>query len=404
MKLFATIAATSMVAQAMDQIGLYENNSNKLYPASNNLNILQQDKIEMENETSDTGAVIRNGDEYFCVNEAQLRKLQYLKDVQELATTEKGNECNNDDYKVIEWTQMGLEKEIVPWKTAKKVLFYLKNKETMVPASNYNLPKPMTGAFKDMKLTDKSEDKSINTDDKEKWKEIEVPAGIKSFFAFDVNTDLTSTEYDTVKDALVKRNADSKDAVAGEFGSLFLQDFGQTDEYLNQEEQDTHHWPREYTVNNPRELVNLIEGASKLNYQELLNFAAAKLASGIRINDLYRLRALFGFSATGDYTDETYRVLLPNKMEPEEVIGYHTLLNNHKWFDPNEDKNAVYFANKNNKPTVDESYLPANFEYTKINEPAAMRAFLDSQYPAGWIEAWDANEKPICKQTNNQFV
>merc|ERR1712096_338698 len=285
-------------------------------------------------------------------------------------------------------------------KTAKKVLFYLTAKETIVPASNFNLPKPMTGAFQDMKLTDKSEDKSDNTNNKERWKEIEVPAGIKSFFAFQVNTNLGSTEFDTVKDALVARNAASDDAVAGEFGSLFLQDFGQTDEYLNQQEQDTHpDWAREYTVNNPRELVKLIEGASKLNYQELLNFAAAKLASGIRINDLYRLRALFGFSANGDYTDETYRVQLPNKMEPEEVIGYHTLLNSHKWFDPNEDKNAVYFANKNNRTTVDESYLPANVVYTKINEPAAMRAFLDSQYgkyPAGWTEAWDAKKKPIC--------
>lgn len=266
----------------------------------------------------------------------------------------------------------------------------------------------MTGAFQDMKLTDKSEDKSDNTDVKEKWKEIEVPAGIKSFFAFEVNTDLGSTKFDTVKEALVARNAASDDAVAGEFGSLFLQDFGQTDEYLNQKEQDTHpDWAREYTVNNPRELVKLIEGASKLNYQELLNFAAAKLASGIRVNDLYRLRALFGFSATGDYTDETYRVQLPNKMEPEEVIGYHTLLNSHKWFDPNEDKNAVYFANKNNKLTVDESYLPANVVYTKINEPAAMKAFLDSQYgqyPAGWTEAWDASKNPICVQPNNQFV
>jgi hypothetical protein len=261
----------------------------------------------------------------------------------------------------------------------------------------------MTGAFKDMKLTDKSDDTSINTDNKETWKEIEVPAGIKSFFAFEVNRDPESRGYASAEDALVKRNTDAEDAVAGEFGSLFLKDFGQTDEYLNQKEQNTHKFPRKYTVNNPRELVKLIEGASKLNYQKLLNFAAAKLASGIRINDLYRLRALFGFSATGDYTDATYHVKPAGKSEAEEVIGYNTLLSNHKWFDPDEDKNAVYFANKNNKITVADRYLPANVNYTKINEPAAMRAFLDNQYP-GWTEAKDANGKDLCVEAKNPFV
>merc|ERR1712098_392021 len=374
--------------------------SNDLLSSSNKLKTyVPPDKIVMENNT---GAVVRKGADYFCLTEEQLNKVQILKEIQEILPGKETFDCGegDEDLHVINWEEYGLEAR-VPWETTKKALFYL-TKIPVIGASKWDLPKPMTGPFKDMTIADKSEDESEKTDNKEKWKQIEVPAAIKSFFAFQVNT--TPSAEDAAK-AIEQGNATYKERVAGEFGSLFLTNLGRDDEYLNQREQNTHDFDRENKVNNPRELVKLIEGSSELNYQELLNFAAAKLASGIRVNDLYRLRALFGFSASGDYTDETYLVQRENKIDPEEVVGYQALLRNHKWFDPNEDKNAVYFANKDKKLTVDRDYLPENITYAKIDDAAEMKKILARDYPTGWTEAWDVNKKLICKkEPANQFV
>lgn len=393
MKLFATIAATSMVSQAMEIVPTNENMDNnklnKIIPKEQNSDY-PNGKIEDEVDEFKAAAAVVNGKDVICLTEEQLNKVAMIKLATEDAEPGK-NRCSAENLPVIDWVKDNYEKDI-PWKRAKKVFTFLQETRINKGSSMYELPKPMTTAFKEMKL--------VSTDEDSKGEKIEVPAGVKSFFAFQVNAEPTLEEAQAL---IEERNEKHGEAVAGEYGSLYLKDFGQTDEYLNQVGQNPGLFTREEKVNNPRELVKIIEAANRLNYQELLNFASAKLASGIRINDLYRLRALFGFSATGDYTDRTYWVHQDGK-EPEKVVGFFDLLDEHKWFDPNDDKNALYFSNKD-KLTVDESYLRKNVDaaYTKINDnAAAMEAIIAKDYPA-WTAATETKEidgKPVCKRNN----
>lgn len=385
MNLFATIAATSMLSQASEKI---VDINNELY-----------EKKQSAPEEYPAVAAVLEGREVVCLTELELEKVGLLKDGKEQSEGPAKEQwqreliektCGQKDLDVIPGSFLTNPTIGITWERAQKVFTFLKSEHTRLPGgmTNYTLPKPLTSSFAKMKLTEKVSETEVATHN--------VPEGIKSFFAFQVNTD---PEMDTLT-AIKEGNAAAGDAVAGEYGSLHMKKFGADDAYLNQTDQNPKLFPRELKVNNPRELLKIIEAANKLNYQELLNFSSAKLASGIRINDLWRLRALFGFSPTGDYTDRTYYVTPTGGKPEEKVVGYFDLLDEHKWFDPKDDKNALYAA----EDTVNPEYKPAAVEaaYTKIHDnEEEMSRIIENDLPAGWTEATDSKKNPIC--VRNRF-
>jgi len=335
------------------------------------------------------------GNDIICLTDYELGKMGTLKSMKEDAEPAaeqwkraliKG-ECGDENLAMI--PGVAIEELKIKWPTAKKMFTFLQSEHTRLPngTTKYELPKPMTSSFAEMKLTEKISETETET--------YELPAGIKSFFAFQVNA-APGMKPEEREEVIQERNNAAGDAVAGEFGSLYLQKLGKDDEYLNQADQNQGEFSREVKVNNPRELIKIIEAANKVNYQELLNFSSAKLASGIRINDLWRLRALFGFSPTGDYTDKTYYVVQKEGTEGEKVVGYFDLLKEHQWFDPKNDKNALYVS----KQTVREDYMPAAVDaaYTKIhdNKEVMTRIINESGDFKTWINALDSDKKEIC--------
>lgn len=224
-----------------------------------------------------------------------------------------------------------------------------------------------------------------------KEKDIDNRDAIKNFFAFQVDQS-PETEEAAIEE-IKGRNAEKNNEVAGQFGSIHLKGAGRADLYLNQN-QHGYFFPRELKVNNPRELIDMIEAANKLHYQELLDFSSAKLASGIRINDLWRLRAIFGFTPTGDYTNLGYTVVREGK-EDEKVAGINDLLEENSWFDPAKDQHAKFHY----VDTVEDDYVPGdalNAKYTNIEDKDAMTQIMDQDYPKGWTSVKKKNGDVIC--------
>merc|ERR1712000_294909 len=353
--------------------------------------------------------------EYFCLTEDDVEKVSEIKDFLSVSTDKEStenqyDECPEEGLPTLEWNRLFEPSDrkaplYVPWAHAKKAFAFLKSASTVVGEQHWGIPKPMTTPFKDMQLQQKAkvqneEGEDVRDENNDvKWKntgeKIDVPAAIRSFFAFQVDTTPASEEAARV--LIEERNIAADNRVAGQYGSLFLKGAGREDDYLNQVDQiNNEHFDREHKVNNPRELIQMIEAANKLNYQELLNFSAAKLASGIRINDLWRLRALFGFSPTGDYTDKTYKVSVSeDPKEDQEVAGYFDTLDKNKWYVPSEDKNALHFS----KTTVEDAYLEDTVknQYTKIHDnEAVMRGIVTEDYQQNWTEAKDMDGNLIC--------
>jgi len=177
--------------------------------------------------------------------------------------------------------------------------------------------------------------------------------------------------------------------VAGPYGTNNLENGGDQDCYLNEVFAAGQTPNDQNKVNNPRELLKLIDTADVLDFQNLLDLAAAKFASSIRRNDLYRLRAIYGFSPNGDYTEFTYTMENENSMEPNEIKGMRNLLHENTWFNPlnaNEEyrRNAAG-ENANNAACT----CAVNHDYT----PESGAASAYEQYPTGYIQYTDTTGK-----------
>lgn len=315
-----------------------------------------------------------------CLTETEFQKLGFIKDLAEQAeyknaTDDEINFCepmnlSNDVVKVLRIPYEKMSKVTTDLESVDKALYFLKeiladtyvSKQVNVAGvemPTMELPQPLNTNFNDMELHKKMEyerdyqdekaritlatNKDRHIEDKETtitesmkaWVQSNknsdnykssLTDDIKNFFTYKIDP---AYKDNTIVEEYEKKCEENKEPycmVAGKYGSANLE--SRLDCYLNEGADGLE--LNEMSVNNPRELLKLIDVANRMIFEDLLHLASAKFASDIRRNDLYRLRAMYGMQPNGSYTENTYTI--SSDGEDVEIKGFENLKTENTWF------------------------------------------------------------------------
>jgi len=286
--------------------------------------------------------------ESFTFTEEKTKLMKMLAELKESADDDDADVCDSnaadkEDAEVCDVINLPLNAlptgatTVVDLESLKRAFHFT----TLTDHSNHKLPMPMPTKF--------SETEVIIGDDKDH--PIALPEDIKKFFQYTV----VNMKADAAQERAIRERDEEYSlhaGVAGKFGSLNIPEYGLGDEFLNPAGSV---YDLE-TVNNPRELIRLMKAAQYLNYDVLLKYASAKLATLISFNTAYRIRALLGMAPNGGYTWEEY-----TNAAGEKVKGLKEVKEEAPWFDMDKENDKVYKA-------VVKAYLKENITYLTKEE------------------------------------